>query len=500
MEEDTEQGARELARLLLQGHLDLRAHREEAALSALDTGGRARLAAGRTRLEKGHRRQLATVAGPVTVARCALRAPGLPNCYPADQVLGLPRERHRLGLRRLVVLEAARGSYDSTLEAIERRCGMPVVGKRQAEQLVRAAAVDIAAFYAARTPAPAAGTTLLVLSVDGKGIVMRPGHLREATRKAAERAPRTFRTRLSAGEKTCRKRMATLAVIHDAAPAPRRPHDIIAPPGGRTTRRTPRKGPKARAKWLTASVEHDADQVIAAAFDQAEARDPQHRRCWVVLVDGAAHQIELIHAQAARRGVTIHVILDIVHVIEKLWAASRCFYTAPDPAAEAWVGTKAARILAGAAHQRRRRHPHTSRPAGPVRRSTGRSRQGLPLPGEQRRLSPLRQGLRGRMANRQRHRRRSSTSSGGRPARYHRQPVERPRSRSRPDPPGPHQQRRLPAVLDLPHPQRTRTPLPPARPAQLRTPGLTGDLTSEEPHPSPFTPARSHGASWRTPS
>jgi hypothetical protein len=347
VEEDAEQGARELARLLLQGHLDLRARREESELSALDANGRARLVAGRTRLEKGHRRQLATVVGPVTVTRCALRAPGLPNCYPADQVLGLPRERHSLGLRRLAVLEAARGSYDHAVEAIERRCGTRTVGKRQAEELVRAAAVDIAAFYAARTPAPAASTTLLVLSVDGKGIVMRPGHLREATRKAAERATRTFRTRLSAGEKTCRKRMATLAVVHDADPAPRRPHDIIAPPGGRTTHRTPRKGPKARAKWLTASVEHDADQVIAAAFDEAEARDPQHRRCWVVLVDGAEHQLELIHAEAARRGVTVHVVLDIVHVIEKLWAASRCFYTATDPAAETWVGAMAVRILAG---------------------------------------------------------------------------------------------------------------------------------------------------------
>ncbi|MFI6645333.1 ISKra4 family transposase [Streptomyces sp. NPDC050504] len=239
------------------------------------------------------------------------------------------------------------GSYDQVLEAIERRCGTRTVGKRQAEQLVRAAAVDIAAFYSARTPAPAASTTLLVLSVDGKGIMMRSGHLREATRKAAERATRTFRTRLSAGEKTCRKWMATLAVVHDADTVPRRGHDIIASPQGRTTRRTPGKGPKARTKWLTALVQHDADHVIAAAFDQAEARDPQHHRCWVALVDGAEHQIELIHAEAARRGVTIHVILDTVHVIEKLWVASRCFHTATDPDAGTWVGTRFARILAG---------------------------------------------------------------------------------------------------------------------------------------------------------
>lgn len=347
VEQDAQNGARELARLLLQGHLDLRARHEEAHLTALEAGGRAALAAGRTRLEKHHRRQLATVVGTVTVTRCALRAPNRPNYYPADAVLGLPGGRHSLGLRRLAVLEAVRGSYDQALEAVGRHCGTRPLGKRQAEQLVRAAAVDIAAFSAARTPAPAAHTTLLVLSVDGKGIVMLPGHLREATRKAAERATRTFRTRLSAGEKTGRKRMATLAVVHDADPAPRRPHDIIAPPGGRATGRVPRKGPKARAKWLTASVEHDADQVIAAAFDEAEARDPQHRRCWVVLVDGAAHQLELVQKEAARRAVTIHIVLDIVHVIEKLWASARCFHTAADPAAEIWVGFKAARILAG---------------------------------------------------------------------------------------------------------------------------------------------------------
>ncbi|MFE3526501.1 hypothetical protein ACFXOD_33795 [Streptomyces sp. NPDC059161] len=168
-------------------------------------------------------------------------------------------------------LEAARGSYDSALEAIDRSCGGRVVGKRQVEDLVRAAAV--AAFYAARTPHPAPAGTLLVISVDQKGIVMRPGHLREATAKAAAKARHTFRTRLSTGEKSCRKRMATLAVIHDAEPAVRRPHDIIVPPGARTGHHTVRKGPITRAKWLTASVREDPETVIAAAFDQAEARD-----------------------------------------------------------------------------------------------------------------------------------------------------------------------------------------------------------------------------------
>ncbi|WP_093631498.1 hypothetical protein [Streptomyces sp. 3213.3] len=101
----------------------------------------------------------------------------------------------------------------------------------------------------------------LVISLDGKGIVMRPGHLREATAKARH----TFRIRLSTGEKSCRKGVATLAVVHDAEPAVRRPHDIIAPPRGRIGHRIVRKGPVARANRFTVSVREGAETVIAAS-------------------------------------------------------------------------------------------------------------------------------------------------------------------------------------------------------------------------------------------
>jgi len=133
--------------------------------------------------------------------------------------------------------------------------------------------------------------------------------------------------------------MAVLACVYDAAPAPRRPHDVIAVPGGRTDGRALRKGPDARAKWLTASVDRGAAAVIAAAFDQTEARDPAHRRCWVMLVDGERHQIQLVEAEAARRKVAIHLIVDLIHVIECLWKASWCFHAKDDPAAE--VGRRA---------------------------------------------------------------------------------------------------------------------------------------------------------------
>ena len=85
-------------------------------------------------------------------------------------------------------------------------------------------------------------STLVVLSADSKGIVMRPGAVRAATARAVARLGK-MRTRLSSGEKPNRKRMATLAAVYDAEPAKRRPHDVIAPPGGRRGSREARKGP-----------------------------------------------------------------------------------------------------------------------------------------------------------------------------------------------------------------------------------------------------------------
>jgi len=300
---------REVLRQMVQDHLDLRAVREQEAARER---GRAVMGADgitRSRVETGHRRLLATLFGTVGVTRCAWRRPGAGNLYPADAALSLPAPRHSHTLARLAALEAARGSFETAHAAITSRCG-PVIGKRQIEQAVVAAAADIAAFYATRIPVPCTAPALLVISADAKGVVMRPGALRPATAKAAARQAR-MRTRLSAGEKPNRKRMATLACVYDAEPAPRRPHDVIAPPGGRHGHRTLRPRPKARAKWLAGSVEHDPAEVIAAAFDQAEARDPARRRTWVVLVDGAEHQLDLIRAEAARRGITISIVIDL---------------------------------------------------------------------------------------------------------------------------------------------------------------------------------------------
>jgi hypothetical protein len=345
LEELLDERGREVLRQLLQDHFDLRQVTEERKARERRAPATGTDGVTRTRLEAGHGRALATLFGTVRVTRCAWRKPGAANFCPADAALSLPGGRHSHSLAKLAAIEAARGSFDAAHDAVTRRCG-PVIGKRQIEQAVTGAATDIPAFYAARVPEPCTPGTLLIMSADCKGIVMRPGGLRAATAKAAARLGK-MRTRLTAGEKPNRKRMAALVTVYDAEPARRRPHDVIAPPGGRHGARAPRPGPKARAKWLAGSVRRGPAEVIATAFDEAEARDPQHLRTWVVLVDGAEHQLDLIRAEAARRAVTIHVVIDLIHVLEYIWKAAWSLHEAGDPAAEDWVAARALAVLAG---------------------------------------------------------------------------------------------------------------------------------------------------------
>jgi hypothetical protein len=355
VEEHLDIDGRELLRLLYQGHLDLRALREQHAVAqgriapVVDADGIVH-----HKVEQGHVRHLTAVFGTVRVTRCAWRADGARNLYPADAALNLPDRLHSHTLQRRAAVEAVRGSFEDAQQALTSQCGK-VAGKRQVEQLAVAAAGDIDTFYQASTPQPCSDDTLLVLSVDGKGVVMRPEALRAETRKAATvKGSGVYRTRLASGEKQGRKRMATLGVVYDADPAPRRPHDVLTPaitiraaPDGDRGDRPRRKGPTATSKWLTGSIATTSQEVIAQVFDQADQRDPTHRRPWIVLVDGARHQLELIRTEAARRKVAIHILVDFIHVIEYVWRAAWCLFQDGDPAAEPWVATHALRILAG---------------------------------------------------------------------------------------------------------------------------------------------------------
>lgn len=332
------QEGNELLRRLLQGHLDLRAKTEERRLEVVGADGVLR------RHCRAGERELMSLFGEVEVKRLGYGAPGERGLCPLDAELNVPPDKYSHGLRRRVAEEAAKSSFDETVASVAKTTGGHVP-KRQAEEMVAAVAQDFEAFYQSREiTVPEDTTDPLIMSLDGKGIVMRREGLREATRKAAERERHKLKTRLSAGEKRNRKRMATVATVYSIAPHQRTAETIMGVEEAENT-----CIPRARNKRVWASVKREAHAVTEEVFQEVLRRDPQRRRPWVMLVDGQPQQLEQIKRCITHHNAGVTLVLDFIHVLEYIWSAAFCFYAKGSEEAEAWVLERALQILRGKA-------------------------------------------------------------------------------------------------------------------------------------------------------
>ena len=330
----------ELLRRLFQGYLDHRYAAESYQRAVIGSDGQAR-----PHRRKQTARKLETLFGEVVVTRVGYsrQAPNVSALYPSDGQLNLPTDKYSDGLRRRVAEEASKVSFSETSRTIAMTTG-GAVGKRQCEEVTVKVALDFEDFYAQRTgTSTAASDDLLVLTTDGKGIVMHSADLRAASAKAAKKSSQAPQVRLSPGQKRQRKRMATVAAVYHVPRYKRRAEDIIG------DSREPPQRPAISDKRVWASVEQDAKTVIASAFDEALARDPKQHREWVVLVDGEPHQLHTLKATAKQQSPQVTIVLDFIHVLEYVWKAAFCFFPVGSKDAETWVQERALRILKGQA-------------------------------------------------------------------------------------------------------------------------------------------------------
>lgn len=354
---------REIARDVVQGHLDLRAVAEQP-IRVTGSDGTER------KQRRWAKRGLRLLVGDVTVQRLLYQASGVEGLAPQDGALSLAQDSFSMGVRRRVVEEAIRGSFEQVVERLESTTGAHVA-KRQAEQLVRAAGVDFEEFYASQPWQEESQEQLLILTFDGAGIIMRIEGLREETRKKAEQdalQPSVWPQRLKTGEKANRKRMAEVASVYSVEPYIRTADDIISEMASirMVHPQEPSRRPRPVNKRVWASVEREMTEVIDEGFREALRRDPEQQRTWVVLVDGQTQQLEAITAAAKRHGVHVTIVCDFIHVMEYLWKAAHCFHEPGSNDARLWVAERARLLLGGA---------DASQVAAGMRRSA--TRQGL---------------------------------------------------------------------------------------------------------------------------
>ena len=310
----------ELMRLLFQAFITLRgqAQAQEPVIGSDGTT--------RTHVKTGKSRDLETVFGTVKVERTDHLGREHSALYPVDANLNLPTTKYSVEVERQVSLAAAHMSFDETVELVSRTTGAHVP-KRQAEEVTQRAASDFTSFYELTALELGEPTgNLLILTFEQKGIILKPEDLLPATRKAADDSKPQMDTRTSKGEpKRGRKRMAAVAAVYTVLPFMRTPQEIIA--GLRHIRDAiPQNRPRPEDKRVWATLTSDMKEVIAEAFDEANDRDPDRRKRWLVLVDGDKKLAPWVRAEAQKRGVKIILILDFIHALEYLWKAGHLFF------------------------------------------------------------------------------------------------------------------------------------------------------------------------------
>jgi hypothetical protein len=317
---------REVQRLLLQAHLQLRGVGDVGpALRVSQAGGEVLYT--RRRLST---RGLKTIFGPVEIQRMGYCRDGAPSIYPLDRALALPARSFSYELQRRLVKAAVQNPFLESVQNIAELTGVSV-SKRSLEEILPDAAQDFDAFYRQRAAAPATGS-ILVAAVDGKGIPMvKPGGAQPSAR-------------LTKGQKANKKRMATVATVFTRAPWVRTPQQVIEnlfPTQRQATRDAP-VPPRPENKRVWASLLKSKTTVMQEVAEEMDRRDPLQSLTRLALTDGErALQIRV------GRKLNVTLILDLMHVLEKLWKAAYVFHAEGSLAADLWVLDRALRILFG---------------------------------------------------------------------------------------------------------------------------------------------------------
>jgi hypothetical protein len=333
---------RELLRQMLQGHLRARGSGDVGdglVFRSYDRSGNPE----ETTFERGrvHTRSLSTLFGPITVWRQAYSAPAQESLHPLEAMLPFPRRSFSYEFQRRFVKMAAQGPLHEAIATMKEFTGVGI-GKGTAETLIAEAAIDFDNFYATKKAAASSETgSILVAEADGKGVPMikPPGTNKPVRRKK--------------GDKSNKKKMATLGAVYTKQPYFRTAEEVteslfrerraLQDVSSESDSAKKKKADKPENKRIWASISKSKNELIGEICEECERRDPQGEKDRVALTDGE------IALQSRMRSFLpgFLLILDFIHVLQRLWNAAHAFYGEGAPEAEDWVKTRVLKLLQG---------------------------------------------------------------------------------------------------------------------------------------------------------
>lgn len=332
IERESQIRGREGVRLAIQTHLDARGDGDVgAAIVVAGPDGPIRLGH-----KRAHTRTMVTLFGKVTITRVGYGARSHASIHPLDAELGLPGRCYSYEFQRRLVRAAVGSPFDEAIAVGAEMTGV-TVPKRSAEQILVEAAADFETFYAGRSSQPPGPDEIVVGAIDCKGIpIVKP-----------ERATPTARR--TKGQKINKKKMATVAAVFSQAPRVRTAQDVLDslfanPQAPRPTRQ---RRPRPANKRVWASLTAGKDAFIADVRAEIDRRDPGHSHTWVMVTDGE----RALQRRVATSFAGVTLVLDLLHVTEKLWKAAHALHPEGTPEATTFVRQRVERILTGGVSQ-----------------------------------------------------------------------------------------------------------------------------------------------------
>lgn len=336
-----DQVERELfSQLLVLGHTLLMAF--VAAQGDGDAGSQLETPDGRTvlRLKTKHVRRYLSIFGELLLRRrvYAEREKQQIERAPLDERLGLPAGEFSYVLEDWLQRLCVKESFREATSDLREWLGV-APSARAAEQMNQRMAKHVEAFELGHAaPPPEEEAEILVATADGKGVPMR-----RPLEERVRRGPRRVK-----GEKANKKQMAYVGAVYTIDRF-RRTADEVLDELARKERAAERPVPQHKQVWaeMTRVVEGQSVTGRRRLFVEmaiaAHERDPTRNKTLVCLMDGEAALWEV-----AREWLPRAVgILDLFHVLERLWDVAHVIHREGSRPAEQFVAHHLRMLLAG---------------------------------------------------------------------------------------------------------------------------------------------------------
>jgi hypothetical protein len=281
-----------------------------------------------------------SVFGKVKVPRTCYRGQTPEGVMPLDAKANLPSRCYSYLLQEWMNIFDIRDGFKESQISLNKLLGLEISQSRF-EIVNRESAVNYDKFYDQKLlPNSKTEGEFQILGFDGKGV---PVIKKEAAK---------IKARLGKGEKKQKKKEAMVGVSYTVDRNIRTPEEVaknLVYPDDSTQVNFEKEeeAPPVRAQNIRrmASLERSKEDVVHEIVKDAERRDPEKQRPWVVVMDGALHLWTLI--ASVLNGIDYTGVLDIIHVVEYLWDAANALDKGEKTDRHKWVYDRLLSILNG---------------------------------------------------------------------------------------------------------------------------------------------------------